>query len=165
MGTYSTTTALQTLMIGTTFDTATTALATKCITDAENEIKKKFARRFDMAGTHFAPTTTASSVPPLVTSICELYSEGLMRLRMSRGDKDLLAHGNNLIKLASDNINLVMAGTVDLVDTAGSLIAERSGRTSVICNTSDYHSTFNEDDDIDWSVDPDKLDDIADERS
>ena len=40
MGKYATTTSLEVLMVGTTFDTATTSLASKLITHAENEVNK-----------------------------------------------------------------------------------------------------------------------------
>lgn len=139
-------------------------MATKCITDAENEVRKKLSRRYDMASSYFGLTTSATTTPPIVTSITEQWAEGLMWIRNSRGQKESIARGEKLMKIAGSNLDDICAGLLDLVDTAGSLIPERSGRTSVLCNTTDYSPTFNEDGELDWEVSSEKLDDISDER-
>ena len=56
-------------MIGTTFDTITTSLATKLITHAENEVNKYLSKRYDVGS-----WTTSSSTPPLITSLTETLS-------------------------------------------------------------------------------------------
>lgn len=161
MGNYCTTTGLAVLMVGTTFDTPTTALAVKLITHAENEVNKYLSKRYDLAA--FNATTTA--VPPLVTSLAETLAEGYMHKRMSRGGKESLVRANDLIKQATDNLLLISEYKKDLVDSAGAVIADMS-QTSyrVLSNTTNYANTFNEDDPLNWAVDSNKLDDIDGER-
>jgi hypothetical protein len=161
MGLYCTTTSLQTLMIGTQFDTATTALASKLITHAENEINKYLSKRYDV-GTFNA---TSTAVPPLVTSLCETLAEGYMHKRMSRGGKEALSRANDLIDDVKSNLELIANYKEDLVDSSGDVIADMSQTAyRVLSNTTDYANTFNEDDPLGWEVDSDKLDDIESER-
>lgn len=156
MGTYATYTSLQTVMIGTDFDTATTSLSTKMITHAENEVNKYLSKRYDI--TSFS---TSTAIPPLVTSITETLSEGYMYQRMSRSTKEGMGRGKDLINQAIDNLKLISDYKMDLVNTAGSVILDMSDTSSrVLCNTDTYSTTFNEDDELNWRIDQDKLDDI-----
>lgn len=161
MGLYCTTTSLQTLMVGTKFDTATTSLATKLITHSENEINKWISKRYDV-GTF---NSTSTSVPPLVTSIAETLTEGYMYQRMSRGGKESLARGKELINQALDNLKMISEYKLDLTDSNGDVITDMSQTAyRVLSNTDTYSNTFNEDDPLNWEVDTDKLDDIEEER-
>jgi hypothetical protein len=162
MGTYATTTALDTIMIGVNFDTATSSLATKMITHAENEINKYLSKRYDISGATFQ---TAASIPPLVTSLCERLSEGYMWKAISRGSKESLARGKDLIDDVTSNLKLISDYKLDLLNTAGSALDDMSNTAyRVLCNTTSYTNTFDEDDELSWSTDPDKLEDIADGR-
>lgn len=161
MGTYATTTSLQTLMIGVTFDTATTSLCTKMITHAENEINKYLSKRYDVS----VFLATATSVPPLVTSLCETITEGYMYHRMSRGGKDWRDRGVELVKQATDNLQMIADYKLDLVDSSGTaIVASANGTFQILSTTTDYSNTFNEDDPLNWVVDDDKLDDVESER-
>lgn len=156
MGVYTTTTALETDMPGFSFDTATTALASKCITQAENEVDKFLSKRYDVSG-----WTTFALTPPLVTTLTEWYAAGLVTLKVSRGSKELKQQAMDLMKLAKDNLVEIATGKANLTDSDGDVIAESSTSSMrVLSNTSDYSSTFNEDGDLDQAVDQDKLDDI-----
>lgn len=158
MGTYCTTTSLEILMVGTTFDTATTALISKLITHSENEVNKYLSKRYDL-------NSIAISVPPLVTSLTETLTEGYAYQRMSRGGKDAMKRGNELIKQAIDNLKLIADFKADLLDSTGQTIADDVNATGrVLCNTKDYSTTFNEDSELKWEIDSDKLDDIESER-
>lgn len=147
-------------MIGTSFDTATTSLATKLIIHAENEINKYLSKRYDVGA-----FSTLALTPPLVTSLCETLAEGYMYQRMSRGGKESISRAKNLIDQAIDNLKLISEYKEDLVDSNGDVVTDMS-QTSyrVLCNTSDYVNTFNEDDSLNWKIDQNKLDDIDDER-
>src|SRR3990167_5866570 len=161
MATYATTTSLQTRMIGTSFDSLTTSLATDMITDAENEVNKYLSKRYDVSV--FLATTTA--VPPLVRSLTLKLAQGNMYINMGRGGKDSLDRGNIYITPAVENLKLIQGYQADLFNTAGSVIADMSNASyRVLCNTSDYSATFNEDEDLNWEVDTDKLDAIDSER-
>lgn len=158
MGIYCTLTSIQTLMIGTDFDSLTSALCTKMITHAENEVNKYLSKRYDLTSTTFQTTT---SIPPLVTSLSETLTEGYMYQRMSRGTKEGMGRGKDLIKQATENLQAIVDYKMHLVDTAGSLIVDSSDTASrVLCNTDGYSTTFDEDDELSWKVDSDKLDDI-----
>lgn len=164
MGTYATTTSLQTLLVGYTFDTATTSIATKCITDAESEVRKYLSRRYDLTDSNLALTTT-SSIPPMVTSLTEQWAEGLMYNRLSRGGKESLERGKELIKMVMANLERIAEGKADLVAASGSVIDDKTkSHKRVLSSTSTYTPTFGEDDPINWVVDSDKLDDISDSR-
>lgn len=160
MGTYATTTSLETLMIGTTFDTVTTSLATKLITHAENEINKYLSKRYDIGSFN-----TSTSVPPIITSIAETLAEGYMHQRMSRGGKESMARGKALIDQAIANLNDIANYKLDLIDSNGDQINDLSTGSYLIKSTTEnYSNTFNEDDPLNWEVDQDKLDDVDSER-
>jgi hypothetical protein len=146
-------------MIGTTFDSVTTALADKMITHAENEINKYLSKRYDISAFQ-------STVPPLVTSLCETLAEGYMHWRMSRGGKDSMNRGKEMIKEVQSNLLLIQGYKSDILNSSGAIIDDMSTTSFRIqSSTVDYHNTFNEDDPLDWTVDPDKLSAIEDERS
>ncbi len=148
-------------MVGTIFDTATTSLASACIYDAENEIKKHLSKRYDFSA---APFLTTTSLPPMVTTLCETLAIGYMYENMSRGSKEGYARADRYINRVMKNIESLLAGEAQLTDSSGDLITEISGGWAVRATT-EYSPTFNEDDPKEWVVDQDKLDDIESERS
>lgn len=159
MGSYATTASLEIVMVGTTFDTATTALCSKLITHAENEVNKYISKRYDVS----AFTTT--SMPPLLTSLTETLAEGYMYQRMARGGKDGLKHGETLINMVLGNLQKIADRELDLLSSAGSPVSESASASyQILSNTTSYTPTFNEDDPLAWVADQDKLDDIEDGR-
>lgn len=160
MGLYATTTSLETLMVGVTFDTATTSLATRLITHAENEVNKWLSKRYDVGNFN-----TSTAIPPLVTSLTETLAEGYMYQRMARGGKEALAQGKTLIDQALENLKAVSNYELDLIDSSGDVVADMSNTAYRIqSSTVDYADTFDEGDSLNWEVDPDKVDDINDGR-
>lgn len=156
MGTYATTTSFSTLMIGVSLDSNTTSLISKCITWAESEIDRRLAKRYDVSSFQVA-------VPPRLTAICEQLTLGFFYENNSRGGKDGRDRGKSLYERVKAELDDLAAGKGELVSSAGSVIAARSGM-GVLTNTEDYTSTFGEDDPLNWVVDSDKLDDISDTR-
>lgn len=147
-------------MVGTDFDTATSALATKCITHSENEINNWISKRYDL--TQF---NTSTSIPPHITSLSETLSEGYMYQRMSRGAKEWMSRGKELIDQATENLKLISNYKLDLVNTAGSVIVDMSNTAyRVLSNTDGYSTTFDEDSELNWATDQTKLDDIESGR-
>lgn len=157
MGTYATTTALNTVMVGYTFDTATTAVAAKCIEWAENEIDKKLMRRYNVA-------SFRTSTPPLITSLCESLALGYLYEQTSRGSKESISRAQIMIKRVMENLDELAGKESDLADADGVIVPDRFASSSVLCNTSDYTPTFGEDSPLKWKVDSDKLDDIDSDR-
>lgn len=156
MGTYATTSAMQVLMVGTTFDTVTSALASKCIDLAESRIKQALTTRYDVSDFN-----VATAVPPMVTSWCERLACGYAYRFLSRGAGDTTNRDKAYIQSVEDELKLLMEGKISIVDTSGSELAEALG---VLCDTDSYTTTFNEDDPIYWNIDSDKLDAIEDDR-
>ena len=157
---FATTTSLFTKMIGTVNDTATINLASASIYDAENEIKKLLAKRYDFS---VAPFLTTTSIPPIVTTMTETLAIGYMYENMSRGSKEGYARADRYIKRVMDNIEKLVEGEAQLTDSSGDPISEIEGDWAVY-TTDQYDNTFNEDDPSNWSPDQDKLDDIDSER-
>jgi hypothetical protein len=157
MGTYATTTSFSTWMLGTSLDTATTALIGQCITWAENEIDKRLAKRYDVAGFRV-------SVPPLVRGLTEQLATGYFYRHNARGGKEPMTRGEPIIKSVMENLTDLSQGKLEIVDSSGNIISPRTTLAGVLCNTSDYDPTFAEDSELAWAVDPDKLDDISDTR-
>lgn len=161
MGTFCTTTSLQTLMPGTNFDSATTSLATECISQAEDKIREVLSARYDMSSAYFQ---TSTSIPPIVQTWAKWLSMGYMYEFLARGGKEAYVRSDRSIKRAMDNMEKVVSYKANILDSSGSMIPEGSNSYSMTATTSDYTETFGEDDPLNWKVDPDKLDDIADDR-
>ncbi len=148
-------------MVGTTFDSATTSLAQLCITDAENELRKRLSKRYDFS---IAPFLLYSTVPPMVITLAETLAVGYMYENMSRGGKEANARADRYIKRAMENITDLLEGSAQLVTSAGVLVDEISGDWRTLSSTDNYSPTFNEDDPDSWAVSSNKLDDISSER-
>lgn len=161
MGVYATTTSMQTIMVGTNFDTITTNLMGKMITHAENEVNKYISKRYSVA------RFTTTSMPPLLTSLTETLAEGYYFLRNSRGGgADSVNYGKELIKQAQSNLQMIADRKLDLLGSDGDPVDESANSSYQIkSSTLNYSLTFNEDDELDWKVDQDKLDDIESGRS
>lgn len=163
MGTYSTYTSLQTLMLGVDFSlTSNQSLGTLAISRAETEINKYLSKRYDISSTTFQ---TSTSVPPMIRDLCNELSCGYMYKYLSRGGVSSYDKAKEFIDPVIENLKLIKDYEVDLLNTAGSIIAE--GATSAFriqSNTDTYSSTFDEDSELSWEVDKDKLEDISNGR-
>ena len=158
---FATTTVLQTKMVGTpTFDTATLALASCCIYDAENEIRKRLASLYDFSASPFLTTTT---LPPMIVTLTETLAIGYMYENMARGGKEGYVRSDRYIKRVSDNIKMLLDGDAKLVTSAGVDVAQLDNNWGIQVTTA-YPNTFNEDDPHDWEVSTNKLDDISTDR-
>lgn len=163
MATYATTSALQLVMTGVNFSaTNMQTLASKAIDHAEAEVNKHLSKRYDLSAAYFQTTT---SVPPLVRTLTEQYAEGQMWKWISRGSKESVDRGTAMIDGAIKNLEAIRDYKADLYDTLGSVISDFSNTAyRVHCSTTDYAPTANEDDELSWKVDSDKLNAIATER-
>jgi hypothetical protein len=162
MGLYATTTSLDTVMVGVNFDTATTALASKKIDQAEQEVNRALSERFDLSSSYFQTTT---SIPPMVRSLTEQLAEGFTWIAIARGSKETQKRGQDMVESARLGLKAIHDFEANLLDSAGSAIPDQSDTSYQIrCNTSSYVPTMNEDTVTAWRVDPTKLDDIADSR-
>ena len=162
MGTFATTTAIDTLIPGVDISTSTaSSLASKCITWAENHVKAKLSQRYDVSAWN-----TSTAVPPQVTSITEMLASGYFFKKISRGGPSSIERGNESINDAKDELKALATKDCDLLDSTGSFVNERTDEVSaaVISSTTSYHRTFDEDSPINWTIDPDKVSDIESGR-
>ena len=150
-------------MIGTDFSiTAVGSLATAAVELAEQEANKYLSKRYDISQSTFQ---TYTSCPPILRTIVRRLSVGYMYEGLARGGEDAFNRADRYIKSATENLMLISDRQLDLLNTSGSVVADLStGSYRIQCNTSTYKDTFAEDDPLNWKVDSNKLDDIADDR-
>lgn len=156
-------TSIQYRLINTDFtNTLTAALFSEAALAADDDIRGKLAKRYDIASTYFQSTTSA---PPLLRKIGQDLTIGYMIEGLSRGSKEDQTRADRYLKRAFSMLDEIANGTMVVYDSAGSsLPVSTSNYAGVQENSSQYHNTFNEDDQKNWKIDPDKLDDIEDER-
>jgi len=119
------------------------------------------AQRYDVSAAEFNTTT---SVAPALVPITRWLAASYYYLHTSRGGKEIVNRSKTYKEMAMENLEKLIKREVDLVDQSGDVIDERSDAYQVLSNTKDYVDTFAEDDPLHWGTDPDKLDDIEDER-
>jgi hypothetical protein len=149
-------------MPGISFDTATTALGLKCTDWAENWIKGKLSKRYDITSPPFTVHTTTSQL----TSLAEQMAMGYLYKQISRGSKESIARGDALLEDAKEAVMMIANYECDLLDASlsTSVVNDKSTRVEIISSSSSYHTTFNEDDALNWGPDSDKIKDIANDR-
>lgn len=161
MSAISTTTSLNLLTPGITFDTATTSLATKCIEMAEAWTKSALSKRYDISASPFTVCTTTSQL----TNLIDEMAVGFLYKFMSRGAKESLTRGQSHIDSAKSAIMEIASYKSNLMNADGSgAVSDSSQNWQVLHSASSYHTTFDEDDQLEWTVDSDKLEDIANGR-
>lgn len=101
----------------------------------------------------------------MVRTLTQQRALGYLMINLSRGAKGTIERGEKLIELNDHKLELFKSYDANLVDTAGSVIADKATTgLEVRSTTSDYSNTFNEDSPLEWAVNADKLDDIDSER-
>ena len=108
--------------------------------------------------------STYTSAAPALKTITKYLAASNYYLHTGAGGKEAFARADAYEKRAMNNLKALAKGTIDLVDQDGAKVPERANYDAVLSNTKDYSETFGEDDPLHWKVDPDKLDDIEDER-
>ena len=140
--------------------TTTSARITSHITRADNMINGKISNRYEVSA-------FSSVVPPLLISLSEDITTYFVLRSIYSSDNQNVTQWLEKFELATDMLDLIRDGKMDLVNTAGSLIGIRSttAMSLVDSNTQDYAPTFGEDKVLDWIADTEKLNDISDDRS
>jgi len=125
------------------------------ITRAERIINNAFAARYTV------PFTTNISL--MITEITNnLAAYLIMRTIYTRDNVNVNKWVTTFKSDAEDAIKRIMERKEILVDSTGAVVAENE--QAVESTTQNYTPTFNVDSDLNWAIDSDKLDDIADER-
>jgi phage gp36-like protein len=121
-------------------------------------VNGKCARRYAV------PFTTT---PPFIRTIAEdITSYYTYRSFFTQDNQNRSEYLEELKEEALKNLDEIMSGDIDLVDTAGSSIPERETQAvdQISSNTEDYQSFFDIDDPTDWDFDEDRKTAVSDDR-
>lgn len=138
--------------------TNTVSLIGNHISRADNLINSKIAKRYDV------PFTTT---PPIIKTLSEDITSYFTYRSVFSGDNQNDNQWTDKFKDAVEILDQIRDGKMDLIDTSGSLVPERSTTASTIVdsNTRQYAPFFNVDTSTSWEHDPDLLDEVEDDRS
>lgn len=123
---------------------------------AYNLINTKLARRF-------ATPFTLTNIPPMCASLNEdlacYYSMRSLYTRDAQNNSEwVVEHYDKAIKVL-DELADVKNG-LDMLDASGALVGERVSATGKIQTTTDYPPVFELDEETNWKVSDDRLDDV-----
>ena len=125
---------------------------------ADGVIDGKCARRFNLP---FSP------VPPTIRTIAEDYTSYFVyRTFFSQDNQNRTEYLEDLKDDALQMLNDIMDGKIDLVDTAGSAVIERTSEVSdrIASNTQDYQPAFDIDEITEQDFDEDYKQAVKDAR-
>ena len=131
--------------------TETSALISAKIPRAEATINSYVGRRYNVP-------FVAGSIPPKIEEIAINLSAYYTLLAKFTRDN----HNENewVVKLGEDvleELGLIRDRKIDLVDSSGAVISERTASTRIKSNTQDYQPFADFDEIINWSVPNDRL--------
>ena len=125
---------------------------------ADGLINGKCARRYSV------PFTT---VPPYIRTLAEdIVSYYVMRSFYSQDAQNRSEYLEEFKDKALEDLDAIMNGDIDLVDTSGSAIPVQTTEVEdrISSTTEDYQPFFDIDDSTDWAFDEDRLDEVEDAR-
>lgn len=130
------------------------------VTRAENFVNGKVVGRYNISN------WTQTTCPPMLKVFAEDIASYFIMRSLYIGDNQNDNDWTDKFESAVEQLDLILDGKMNIFDSAGSLIVERTSSTTdkIESNTGDYNLTFNEDDFYKHKVDTDKLDDILDGR-
>jgi len=161
---YSTYTAILTILPGmpqtasSANYSACTSVIAKHLSRASAIVDAKLSKRYAVPLTDTCPVIDA-----ITEDIASYYS---YRSYFKQDNHNRMADLQELRDEAFANLEQIRLGEMDLVDSLGNVIAERStGAHSLVdSNTKDYQPFFDVDKDTSWAFDSDMLDAIDDKR-
>jgi phage gp36-like protein len=137
----------------------TAAVVGRHITRADALIDSKIARRYSVP---ISPT------PPLIGSLSEdITAYYSYRSFYTQDNSNRNEYFEELRANALSTLDEIRDGKLDLVNTSGSLISERSteATSGVLDSTNkDYQPFFDVDDELNWKFDADLIDAVGDKR-
>jgi len=143
-----------------TVTTFGTASAIECLDEGERCIDGFIARRYDVSS-----FTSTAEVPLLKNINNHLTGYYLLRANFTNDGQNINEWVNEFYQRAIEKLEQLRDRKIDLVDSDGDLISERGLTSKYVSSTKDYHPTFDEGPVLDQLVDPDKTEDIADEKA
>lgn len=141
--------------------TATTAVIDQHIVRADNIINGKIVKRYEVKN-------FSTAVPPLLKNLSEditcYYTFRSLWSQDNQNKNDWVDKFQDAIAVLDE----IRDGKIDLVDSSGNLITEKSEDEStaalVDSNTKSQNPFFNIDSELDWSFDSDAVESVRDER-
>ena len=129
------------------------------ITRADNIINTTLNKRYTV------PFDTGTATPPVIKTIStDLAAFFIMRTLFTKDNQNVNDWVDDLKAMAIDMLKKLENGETALMDVNDVEITSISEGHEISSNTSNYTPIFNIDDEKNWAVDEDHLDDIADER-
>ena len=124
--------------------------------DAEAEINAALARNY---------TIPVTGSPPILQTIAtDITIYRILSRRVFSQERLQASTWPNAFKESRDLLKALVEGNSPLVNSAGTVITARTDLAQATSNTENYTQTFSELNDIEAVIDPDKRDDLRDER-
>lgn len=141
--------------------TNTLALIGNHLTRAEGIVNSYIADRYDITSFY---TTTGG--PVQLKAISEDLTAYFTMRTLYSGENQNYNEWVDKYNEMMAQLEMIREGKLALTDDTGTPFSERTSErvTLIESTTEDYAPYFDEDDSLDWRVDPDKLDDISDNR-
>ena len=139
------------------------AMLERNVTRADAWIDGKLSKRYSIPLN--GANTSTGAVPPLVRTLSqELTMAWTYDSFFARDNQNTSEYADEKEKRVFDMLDQLQARKIDLVDTAGSLLAERDSSTKLTSTSAKYTPTFLEDSITSSRVDSSKIEDIQGSR-
>ena len=113
---------------------------------AEADINSALGRRYDVPW-------AAGSVPPKIKKLTiDLAAYYTFRAKYMRDSHNVSDWVKELKDEVAEELKLLREGEVDLVDTTGSVLTERTSETRIVSDTQTYQPFFDLDEPTEWAV-------------
>ena len=156
---YASSTSILLIVPGLVNQTSVTGVIDRHISRADALIDAKISKRY---------STPLSPTPPLLGALSEdIVVYYTFRSFYTQDNTNRTEYFEELKDKALSTLDEIRDGKIDLVNTAGSLIAERTSESTIgilDSTTKDYQTFFDVDDELDWKFDTDLTDSIAGNR-
>lgn len=131
---------------------------------AESIIDSRLARSYTLPITTECQCGDTCNVPILQTLATDLSLYRLLTQRVFTQEKKNESVWPDKFKAAMDLLDDIAEGKMELVDSTGGIVNERTDLSSVETSSENYEPTMTEDDSMFQKDDPDKISDIRSER-
>ena len=139
--------------------TETVSLISEKIDRSESVINSYIARRYSV------PFPTGA-VPPMIETITiNLAAYYTLQAKFTKDSHNTNEWVIDLYDKAIKDLELIRNRDIDLVNTAGAIIADKTADSRITSNTENYAPAPDLDPVTSWSISSSRLDDIASERA
>jgi phage gp36-like protein len=161
---YSTFTSILTVLPGMPQTSSAAGYSNACVRIAKHLTRASALVDAAISKRYSVPLTDSCPVIDAITDdIAAYYS---YRSFYSQDNHNKSEYFKDLLDVAMQTLNDIRTGEINIVDSSGNVIDERTsgGSTFVTSNITDYQPFFDVDDSKHWKFDDDLLDSINDKR-